>query len=307
MTADLIFDRELVRWRGQRVAQQSGRYGFLLDRVADDLAERLSFIDRPFPRVLLAGAGNAAFGRRLGDAQAARTIIAMEPGLPLATGHHGLTAVADEEALPFAANALDLVVSMLTLQFVNDLPGTLLQIRQCLKPDGLFLGAMLGGTTLQELRSAWLAAETDITGGVSPRVAPMADVRDLGSLLQRAGFALPVVDSDIVTVRYATPLALMQDVKGMGASNPLVARRRVPVTRRLLLRAADIYAERFAEADGRVPATFEILTLTAWAPHDSQQKPLRPGSAKTRLADALGTSEHVLPVGAGGPRPPKAD
>ena len=198
--------------------------------------------------------------------------------------------VADEEALPFADASLDLVVSGLSLQLVNDLPGALVQIRRALKPDGLLLASLLGGATLQELREAWLAAEAEISGGASPRVAPFADVRDMGALLQRAGFALPVVDSETVTVTYANPLALMQEIKAMGASNMLLARRRTPVTRGLLLRAAEIYAERFAGADGRVPATFEILTLTAWAPDESQPKPLRPGSAQTRLADALGVS-----------------
>jgi NADH dehydrogenase [ubiquinone] 1 alpha subcomplex assembly factor 5 len=168
------------------------------------------------------------------------------------------------------------------------------QVRRALKPDGLLLASLLGGETLKELRQAWLAAEAELTGGASPRVAPFADVRDLGALAQRAGFALPVVDSETVTATYASPLVLMQELKAMGASNMLVARRRRPVTRGLLLRAAAIYAERFAAADGRVPATFEILTLTAWAPDPSQPKPLRPGSAQTRLADALGTRERKL-------------
>jgi SAM-dependent methyltransferase len=198
------------------------------------------------------------------------------------------------EFLPFADGSLDLIVSGLSLQLVNDLPGTLVQVRRALKPDGLLLASLLGGETLKELRQAWLAAEDEVTGGASPRVAPFADVRDLGALAQRAGFALPVVDSETVTVTYASPLALMQELKAMGASNMLVARRRRPVTRGLLLRAAAVYAERFADAGGRVPATFEILTLTAWAPDESQPKPLRPGSAQTRLADALGTRERKL-------------
>jgi SAM-dependent methyltransferase len=205
-----------------------------------------------------------------------------------------LRVVAEEDALPFADASLDLVVSGLSLQLVNDLPGALVQIRRALKPDGLLLASLLGGTTLKELREAWLAAEAEISGGASPRVVPFADVRDMGALLQRAGFALPVVDSETVIVTYANPLALMQEIKAMGASNMLIARRRTPVTRALLLRAAEIYAERFAGFEGRVPATFEILTLTAWAPDESQPKPLRPGSAQTRLADALGVSERKL-------------
>jgi SAM-dependent methyltransferase len=198
------------------------------------------------------------------------------------------------DGLPFAPASLDLVVSGLSLHLVNDLPGTLVQIRRALKPDGFLLAALLGGRTLFELREAWLMAEVELSGGASPRVAPFADVRDLGGLLQRAGFALPVVDSDIVTVTYADPLALMREIKEMGASNMLSERRRVPVTRTLLLRAAEIYAERFGLPNGRVSATFEILTLTAWAPHESQQKPLKPGSAQSRLADALGVPERKL-------------
>ena len=199
--------------------------------------------------------------------------------------------MADEEALPFRDASLDLVVSALALQFVNDLPGTLIQIRRALKPDGLFLAAMIGGDSLTELRAAFAEAEAEVEGGVSPRVAPFADLRDLGALLQRAGFALPVTDVDRVTVRYASPLALMHDLRRMGAGNALTERRRTPLRRATLRRMLEIYAERFADADGRIRATFEIVWLSGWAPHESQQQPLAPGSAKTRLADALGTRE----------------
>jgi SAM-dependent methyltransferase len=207
---------------------------------------------------------------------------------------------ADEEALPFRDGAFDLVVSALALQFVNDLPGALVQIRRALKPDGLFLAAMIGGETLIELRQAFAAAESDIEGGASPRVAPFADLRDLGALLQRVGFALPVADSDRVTVRYDSVFALMHDLRRMGATNALVDRRRAPLKRATLLRMAEIYAARFADNDGRIRATFEIVWLSGWAPHPSQQQPLRPGSAKARLADALGTRE--LPAGEKAPR-----
>ncbi len=207
------------------------------------------------------------------------------------TGSASLAVAADEEALPFADSSLDLVVSALALQFVNDLPGTLVQIRRALKPDGLFLAALLGGDTLTELRQAFAAAEAEIEDGVSPRVAPFADLRDMGGLLQRAGFALPVTDADRLTVRYASPLALMHDLRRMGAANALVARRRVPLKRKTLARMMEIYAERFADTDGRIRATFEIVWLSGWAPHASQQQPLRPGSARTRLADALGVNE----------------
>ena len=194
--------------------------------------------------------------------------------------------------LPFEEEAFDLVTSALTLQFVNDLPGALTQLRRVLKPDGLFLGAMLGGETLTELRQATLQAEAELYDGASPRVAPFADVRALGGLLQRAGFALPVTDTDVVRVTYETPLHLMRELKAMGASNVLVDRRRIPMTRRFLLRISEIYREQFSEPDGRVRATFEIVTMTGWAPHESQQQPLRPGSASTRLADVLGTVEQ---------------
>jgi SAM-dependent methyltransferase len=202
-----------------------------------------------------------------------------------------LAVAADEEALPFRDGSLDLIVSALALQFVNDLPGALVQIRRALKPDGLFLAAMIGGDSLAELREAFAQAESETEGGVSPRVAPFADLRDLGGLLQRAGFALPVTDVDRVIVRYPTPLQLMHDLRRMGAANALVERHRVPLRRATLRRTLEIYGERFADPDGRVRATFEIVWLSGWAPHESQQQPLKPGSAKTRLADALRTEE----------------
>ena len=221
------------------------------------------------------------------------TIVAADATAGRARGQTegALAVAADEEALPFADGSLDLVVSALALQFVNDLPGTLVQIRRALKPDGLFLAALVGGDTLTELRQAFAAAEAEIEDGVSPRVAPFADLRDMGGLLQRAGFALPVTDVDRLTVRYASPLALMHDLRRMGASQcpggppPHAARSAT------LARMMEIYAERFADPDGRIRATFEIVWLSGWAPHASQQQPLRPGSARTRLADALGVNE----------------
>ncbi len=289
-----IFDRALLARRRARVAASVANHDFLLARVADDLAERLSIVRRTFPLAANIGAHHGLVSQRISGIAGVEHIVDVDGTAELLTGTAGWRVVADDEALPFADASLDLVVSGLSLQLVNDLPGALVQIRRALKPDGLLLASLLGGATMHELREAWLAAEAEISGGASPRVAPFADVRDMGGLLQRAGFALPVVDSETVTVTYANPLALMQEVKAMGASNMLIARRRTPVTRGLLLRAAEIYAERFAAADGRVPATFEILTLTAWAPDDSQPQPLRPGSATTRLADALGVSERKL-------------
>ncbi len=211
-----------------------------------------------------------------------------------------LAVAADEEALPFRAGALDLVVSALALQFVNDLPGALVQIRRALKPDGLLLAALVGGDTLVELRQAMAEAEAEIEDGVSPRVAPFVDVRAAGALLQRAGFALPVTDVDRLTVRYASPLALMHDLRRMGATNPLVERSRRPLKRAVLRRMLEVYAERFADADGRIRATFDIVWLSGWVPHESQQQPLAPGSAQQRLADALGTREVPAGEKAGG-------
>jgi SAM-dependent methyltransferase len=210
-------------------------------------------------------------------------------------GDAHLVVAADEEALPFRDASLDLVVSVLAFQFVNDLPGTLIQIRRALKPDGLLLAALVGGDTLIELRQAFAAAEVEIEDGVSPRVAPFADVRDTGALLQRAGFALPVADVDRMTARYSSPFELMHDLRRMGATNPLVERSRRPLKRATLRRMAEIYAERFSDPDGRIRATFEVVWLSGWVPHDSQQKPLAPGSARQRLADVLGTRETKLP------------
>lgn len=292
-----IFDRALLARRRNRIAGDAEAADFLLSRVADDMAERLAIVRRTFALAVNLGAHHGLVSQRLHGVAGIGIahMVNVDHARRLLDRCEGLRVVADEEALPFAAASLNLVVSGLSLQLVNDLPGALVQIRRALKPDGLFLAALLGGETLKELRQAWLAAEAEITGGASPRVAPFADVRVIGGLLQRAGFALPVVDSEIVTVTYPDPLALMREIKAMGASNMLADRHRRPVTRGLLTRALEIYGERFALPDGRVPATFEILTLTAWAPDESQQKPLAPGSAQVRLADALHTSECKLP------------
>jgi len=286
----LIFDRALVRARRRR-AFAAGPATFLLDRVALDLADRLATVLRRFELALDLGTPGEVVRAALARAGSVGTIIAAGAAPDLAAARRGRSVVADEEALPFAEGAFDLVVSALALQFVNDLPGVLVQIRRALKPDGLFLAALLGGATLTELRQSFAAAESEIEGGVSPRVAPFADLRDLGALMQRAGFALPVADADRLTVRYDSAFALMRDLRRMGATNALVDRRRAPLRRATLMRMAEIYAERFADADGRARATFEIVWLSGWAPHPSQQQPLKPGMAKKRLADALGTRE----------------
>ncbi len=256
---------------------------FLLQRVAEDFSERLSVIRRKFVQGLDLGCHHGVLGARIGHDHGLAHLTTADM---LAVARPDVTL--DFERLPFARESFDLVVSGLALQTVNDLPGVLAQIRSCLKPDGLLLAAMMGGRTLLELRVALLEAETEVTGGASPRVAPAIDVKDLGHLLQRAGFGLPVVDSDVVDVTYAHPLALMRELRGMGAVNVLVERRRTFLRRDVLARAIEIYQKRFAAPGGRVHATFEILTATAWAPHASQQTPLAPGSATTRLADVLG-------------------
>jgi SAM-dependent methyltransferase len=283
----LIFDRALIRARAAR-ARALGPATFLIERAAEDLAERLAVVKRAFPRAVDLGTPTDAVRRALARVPSVGAVVA-------AGSRADSDVVADEEALPFVTGALDLVVSALVLQTVNDLPGALIQIRRALKPDGLLLAALLGGDTLTELRESFAVAEAEVDGGVSPRVAPFADLRDMGALLQRAGFALPVVDSDRVTVRYASPLALMHDLRRMGATNPLIERRRTPLRRATLRRMFEVYGARFADADGRLRATFEIVWLSGWAPHETQQKPLAPGSAQTRLADALGTRE--LPAG----------
>jgi SAM-dependent methyltransferase len=270
--APTLFDRALLRAK-QRRAQALGPAEFLLDRVAEDIEERLRAVLRDFsdaadiwtPRALLRPPLRDRF----------KTVA-----------HIGLDGSA-QEILPLQPASLDLVVSGLAFQFVNDLPGVLAQIRRALKPDGLLLAAMIGGDTLTELRQAFAAAEAECEGGVSPRVAPFADLRDAGSLLQRAGFALPVTDLDRVVVRYDSAFALMADLRRMGATNILNERRRTPTRRTTLLRMAQLYAERFADPDGRVRATYDVIWLSGWAPHASQQKPLQPGSAKASLEAAV--------------------
>lgn len=291
-----IFDRDLVRWRLAR-ARSKSPVTFLLDRAVEETAERLAAVLRPFPRALDLGTPGPQLAAALaqsGKRAVTRLSPLPEEPSPEQPSPGWATVTGDEERLPFAPESFDLVVSALALQAVNDLPGTFIQARRCLAPDGLFMACLFGGQTLHELRTAFAAAEEERTGGVSPRVAPFADVRDLGGLLQRAGFALPVTDVDSVMVRYPNMFALMADLRGMGATNPLAERLRRPASRGLLMRAARIYEDRFADKDGRIRATFEIVWLLGWAPHESQQKPLKPGSAKMRLADALGAKEERL-------------
>jgi SAM-dependent methyltransferase len=275
--APILFDRVLLRDRLNRAAR-GGPATFLLDRIAEDMEERLHAVLREFADVADIWTPDEIFRKASLDRFKSVTRIRLDES--------------GSEVLQLPPESLDLVVSALAFQFVNDLPGVLSQIRRALRPDGLLLAAMLGGDTLTELRQCFAAAEAECEGGVSPRVAPFADLRDVGALLQRAGFALPVTDVDRVVVRYDSAFALMQDLRRMGATNILVERRRTPTRRATLLRMAQIYGQRFADSDGRIRATFDVIWLSGWAPHASQQKPLQPGSAKARLADAVKRSNR---------------
>lgn len=300
MTASppLLFDRALHRRRLDRAAPGYGAADFLKQRAAQDAVARLEAIMRRFPLAVDLGARHGAFRAALARSDATAKIdLLIETDLSAAmlADRPGLRVVMDEELSPFAPGGLDLIVSTLNLHWTNDLVGTLVQIRRSLRPDGLFIGSVLGGATLTELRQCLLAAEAELSGGAGPRVSPFADAFDAAALLQRAGLALPVADVDRVTVRYANPFALLRDLRAMGETNVLRERPRRPLTRRVLLRAMDLYAQRFSGPDGKVIATFEIITVTGWAPHEGQQKPLKPGTAKMRLADALGTVERKAP------------
>ncbi|MBI1206945.1 MAG: methyltransferase domain-containing protein [Azospirillum sp.] len=282
-----VFDRRLVRRRRDRAAGRFAAFSFLVEEVAERLADRLSAVRRAFPRVLDLGCHDGTLGRVLAGRQGIERVVSCDLSPAMARAAGGLAVAADEEWLPFADGTFDLVVSGLSLHWVNDLPGALIQARRVLKPDGFFLAAMLGGDTLIELRRCLMEAELEIAGGVSPRVSPFAGVRDGGGLLQRAGLALPVADTEVLTVTYADAFALMRDLRGMGETNAVLARRRGGAGRALFLEAAQRYAQAYAEPDGRIPASFEILYLAGWVPDDSQQKPMRPGSATVRLADVL--------------------
>ena len=293
-----IFDRGLLRRRRDRAAAGLARHDWLFREIAERVADRLDDVKRDFPRALDIGCHTGTLSRRLRGRGGIEWLVQcdLSPTRAAAAALEGRpTLAADEEWLPFAPSSFDLVLSVLSLHWVNDLPGALIQIGKTLKADGLFLGAMLGGQTLQELRMALMQAELAEEQGASPRVSPFADLRDIGALLQRTGFALPVVDRDTVTLRYAGALELMAELRAMGESNATRARRRSPTRRATLLRAAEIYQEMFGADQAGLPVTFEILYLTAWSPHDSQPKALAPGSAKQRLGDMLGSEE--IPAG----------
>jgi NADH dehydrogenase [ubiquinone] 1 alpha subcomplex assembly factor 5 len=290
------FDRRTVRRHRSRAAPGFGRHAFLFDEIGDRLLDRLTDIRRPFPRVLELGCRDGRLWERLsavGHDVMARTDSSEAMAGMAQLRHPGpLTVVADEEFLPFADGSFDLVVSNLSLHWVNDLPGALAQIHRALRPDGLLLASLFGGETLTELRQSLLAADVAVSDGASPRVSPFCDVRDTAHLLARAGFALPVADVDRLTVTYPDVLALMRDLRGMGETNALSLRRRTATPRATFAVTDEHYRSAFPAEGGRLRATFEVIYLAAWRPHESQQKPLRPGAATTRLADALGSPEQ---------------
>ena len=285
-TPPRLFDRALFRQRLLRAYRQ-GPIDFLLARAADDLADRLSVLTRSFPRALDFATPGPHGAEVLATCGRCERVFRASP-LALAHGFGPWQTVLCEASLvPFAPQSLDLITTLLALQHIDDLPGTLVQLRRALKPDGLLLGAMLGGETLHELRMVMTEAEALCEGGASPHVAPFADLRDVGGLLQRAGFALPVTDCDHVTVRYDTLFDLIHDLRGMAASKGLLARRKTPLQKKTLIEAARLYSEKFSDPDGRIRATFDLIWFSGWSPHPDQQKPLKPGSAQIRLADAL--------------------
>ncbi|MFO1145663.1 MAG: methyltransferase domain-containing protein [Rhodospirillales bacterium] len=285
-----VFDRRSVRQHRDRAAKTLPDHDFLLREVGERLLDRLDDVRRSFPLALDLGCHRGELGTMLAGRGGIETLVQCDLSEAMVRAATDLRAVADEEALPFADGSFDLVLSAMSLHWVNDLPGTLLQLRRILRPDGLLLMALLGGETLKELRRALADAEIAGEGGLSPRVSPFADVRDIGNLLQRAGFALPVVESDTITVSYGDPLSLLADLHGMGESNAVLHRRKTLMRRKTLLAALQRYRDGHGH-DGRVPATFQVIFAVAWAPDQTQPQPLRPGSAVARLADALQTDE----------------
>ena len=292
-----VFDRAAVRRHRDRAAAGLAAHDFLLREAGERLVDRLEDLTRRFPTALDLGCHAGGLAEQIGGRGGIERLVRCDlspamAGRAAGRGLPGEALAADEELLPFAPQSFDLVLSNLSLHWVNDLPGCLLQVRRILKPDGLFLASMLGGATLAELRQSLLEAELGLKGGASPRVSPMAELADAAGLLQRAGFALPVSDGDLLAVTYEDPFRLMAELRGMGEANATLARARRFTGRRLLLDAASRYRGQFADRDGRVRASFQILYLTGWAPHESQQQALRPGSARSRLAEALDTLER---------------
>ena len=290
--APLLFDRRLLRQRRARFAAEIEERKVLLAYVAREIAERIEIMLRAFPRALDLGAYRGLLGRTVADLPSVGDVMYAESVLAYARRCPAPAVVCDEDVLPFKDGAFNLIVSGLALHRVNDLPGSLVQVRRALAPDGLFMAAVLGAKALTELRQCLLKAEEEIDGGVSPRVAPFGDVRAYGALLQRAGFALPVADAEEIEVVYPSPRAFMEEIRALGGGNVLMARSKKPLSRRTLARAEELYRSRYGTPDGKVTATFQFVFMSGWAPDPSQQKPLKPGSARNRLADALNTAEQ---------------
>ena len=291
-----VFDRSVLRQRRNRAADEFADFDFLYQAVGDNLIDRLDTIRKELPVIADLGAGTSTLGKVLKHRKGTQTVINLDMSPAMAARARGLGVVADEDLLPFKLHSLDCVVANLSLHWVNDLPGALAQIRMALKPDGVFLAAVMGGDSLHELRQSLQDAELAVRGGVSPRVSPLIDMHDMSALLQRAGFALPVVDHDAIVVDYASPFRLMHDLRGMAATNVTLHRDRAPVPKRMMMEAARIYADKFPAEDeeGGVTATFDVIYVIGWAPAASQPQPLRPGSATARLADALGVDETKI-------------
>jgi SAM-dependent methyltransferase len=287
-----LFDRALLRKRRSRFAHEIGAREFLIAHVAREIAERVSLMLREFPHALDLGAYHGLLGKTVAALPSVGEMIYAESAFAYAARCPRPALVCDEDLLPFKDGCFNLIVSGLALHRVNDLPGALIQIKRALAPDGLFMAAALGARALDELREVLIEAEGETTGGASPRVSPFGDVSAYGALLQRAGFALPVADAETLKVVYSSPRELMREVRALGGGNVLMARSKAPLPRRTLERAEDIYRARYGTPDGNVTATFEFVFMSGWGPHESQQKPLKPGSAQARLADALHTEER---------------
>ncbi len=284
-----IFDRQIVRRHRDRASAQIGDYDFLYKEIAERLLDRLDDTTYRFPKALDLGARNGTLANTLKGRGGIETLIQADLSQKMLSQTTGMKLVADEEVLPFKEKSFDLVMSCLNLHWVNDLPGALIQIRKALKPDGLFLGALFGGETLKELRDALEQGELAAEGGVSPRISPFARTEDIGQLLQRAGFSLPVVDIDTITVSYGEVFKLLNDLQGMGESNAIAKRRKGFTPRKTLMAAAKHYVETYSDQEGRLPATFQVLFISAWSPSPKQQQPLKPGTAEMSFGEAFNT------------------
>ena len=286
----IVFNRRTIRQHRARAAANLEKYDFLFKETSERLCDRLEDITRTFPLALDLGCRTGQIARTLAGRGGINTLMQCDLAPEMvakAEAKNSFRLAADEEALPFANEVFDLIISNLTLHWINDLPGMLIQARQALKPDGLFMASILGGETLKELRTSLAEAEISEENGLSPRISPMADIQDLAQLLQRTGFALPVVDTETITVMYADIITLMTDLRNMGESNAVIESRKSLMKRSTMEKAVLIYKKNFIGDNGKFPATFQILTMTGWAPDDSQPKPLKPGSATHSLIDVL--------------------